>query len=208
MPPDGGMIKVKWFRYYTPGQTPVFDYVVQSWDTANKAHELADYSVCTTWGVKDGNYYLLHVLRERLEFPDLVKAVRSQLAIHGAKHIVIEDKGSGTQLLQTLRAANVGGLTAYRPEGDKIVRMSAQTATFEAGKVFLPTDAPHWLADYIEELTMFPQSRHFDQVDSTSQALDWLSKPRGGEGWLEYYRQEANKVREARGLPPHPPIIG
>ena len=40
-----------------------FDHVVQSWDTANKASELSDFSVCTSWGIKGKDLYLLHVLR-------------------------------------------------------------------------------------------------------------------------------------------------
>jgi phage terminase large subunit-like protein len=28
-----------------------FDRIVQSWNTANKAPELSDYSVCTTWAL-------------------------------------------------------------------------------------------------------------------------------------------------------------
>jgi phage terminase large subunit-like protein len=41
---------------------------VQSWGTANKATELSDFSVCTTWGIKGKNLYLLGVLRHRLEY--------------------------------------------------------------------------------------------------------------------------------------------
>jgi phage terminase large subunit-like protein len=40
---------------------------VQSWDTANKASELSDFSVCTSWGIKGKDLYLLHVLRRRME---------------------------------------------------------------------------------------------------------------------------------------------
>ena len=43
-----------------------FSQIVQSWDTANKATELSDYSVCTTWGVHEKRYYLLDVFRQRL----------------------------------------------------------------------------------------------------------------------------------------------
>jgi hypothetical protein len=51
--PAGGGIKEAWFRRYRPEERPAsFDQVVQSLDTANKPSELADYSVCTTWGVK------------------------------------------------------------------------------------------------------------------------------------------------------------
>ena len=45
----------------------------------------------------------------------------------------------------------------------------------EAGQVLLPREAP-WLASYIGELLAFPHGSHDDQVDSTSQALNWLSQ--------------------------------
>jgi predicted phage terminase large subunit-like protein len=50
------------------------------------------------------------------------------------------------------------------------MRMAAQTPMIEAGRVFIPQDAP-WLADYLHELAMFPKGKFDDQVDSTSQAL-------------------------------------
>ena len=46
---------------------------------------------------------------------------------------------------------------------------------FETGKVLLPRDAP-WLAIYSRELLGFPNTKHDDQVDSTSQALDWFQQ--------------------------------
>ena len=60
------MVKEAWFRRYRPEAS---DQTVQSWDTANKPSELADYSVCTTWGVKGTNFYLLNVLRKSSPFP-------------------------------------------------------------------------------------------------------------------------------------------
>ena len=48
-------------------------------------------------------------------------------------------------------------MTRYKPEGDKIMRLHAQTATIENGFVHLPREA-HWLADYLHELVTFPQA--------------------------------------------------
>jgi predicted phage terminase large subunit-like protein len=63
-------------------------------------------------------------------------------------------------------------VTPYSPPPgtDKIMRLYAQTAMFENGRVLIPRRAP-WLADYINELTSFPGSKHDDQVDATTQAL-------------------------------------
>jgi len=70
------MVKAAWFRNYPANELPEkFDQVVQSWDTANKASELSDFSVCTSWGIKGKNLYLLHVLRRRMEYPELKRAV-------------------------------------------------------------------------------------------------------------------------------------
>ena len=66
------MVKVAWFRNYAPNERlDQFDQIVQSWDTANKASELSDFSVCTSWGIKGKDLYLLHVLRKRMEYPEL-----------------------------------------------------------------------------------------------------------------------------------------
>ena len=59
---------------------------------------------------------------------------------------------------------------AGKPTADKIARMSAESAKFEAGLVYFPERAP-WLADLEAELFSFPGSRHDDQVDSISQAF-------------------------------------
>jgi hypothetical protein len=44
---------------------------------------------------------------------------------------------------------------------------------FEAGMILLPDDA-EWADDYIESMTRFPKGQHDDNVDSTSQALNYL----------------------------------
>ena len=43
-------------------------------------------------------------------------------------------------------------MKACEPEGEKIMRMHAQTATIENGFVYLPAETP-WLAEYLHELT-------------------------------------------------------
>jgi len=49
-PLGGGMVKSGWFKMFTANDLPSkFDFILQSWDTANKPTQLADYSVCTTW---------------------------------------------------------------------------------------------------------------------------------------------------------------
>ena len=71
--------------------------------------------------------------------------------------ILIEDKASGTQLIQELVQEGLHAVTRYQPQSNKIMRMHAQTAMIENGLVRLPETAP-WLALYLHELTAFPKA--------------------------------------------------
>jgi predicted phage terminase large subunit-like protein len=189
-PEGGAMVKLAWIRYYVPGEEPAkFDRIVQSWDTANKSTELNDFSACTTWGIKDKHYFLLHVLRKRMDYPELKKTVIAHAKYWKATGVVIEDKASGTQLIQDLRA-DLGNyfLKPYEPPAgmDKKMRLHAQTLAFENGQVLLPTHAP-WLEDYRSELIGFPGAKYDDQVDSTTQALAYLSTPSVAEKLMRAY---------------------
>jgi predicted phage terminase large subunit-like protein len=198
-PQGGGMVKAAWFRTYAPNERPEeFDRVVQSWDTANKASELSDFSVCTSWGIKGKDLYLINVLRRRMEYPELKRAVREQRDAFEASVVLIEDKASGTQLIQELIAEGLHAVTRYQPQADKIMRMHAQTAMIENGFVHLPKEAP-WLAEYRHELSAFPKGRHDDQVDSTAQLLDWFKRagsgPTSNAGIWYYYKELAEQAR-------------
>ncbi len=126
------------------------------------------------------------MIRRKLNYPDLKRAVIEQAEKYNAGTILIEDKASGTQLIQDLKSEFVNGVTEYKPPPgtDKIMRLHAQTAMFENGRVFLPRIAP-WLADYVHELTSFPGARHDDQVDSTTQFLDYIGVDNSLEVWIK-----------------------
>jgi len=194
----GGLVRRDWFRTYSelpPREQG--DSVVQSWDTASKADQLNDYSVCTTWLVKGGwrrgDLYLMHVFRERLLFPALKKRVVELDGRYNPTHVVVEDKGSGIGLIQEFDNDRSVRLIGFKPEGDKITRLSNQCGKIEGGRVHIPEKA-HWLGDFMTEMLGFPRSRHDDQVDSVSQFLSWLDEKGKkyftvrelGSGKLEY----------------------
>jgi predicted phage terminase large subunit-like protein len=205
-PLAGGMVKRQWFITYAPQDLPQkFDLIFQSWDTANKAGEINDYSVCTTWGVADKNHlYLLHVFRARLEYPELKRTVLQLAERHHAETVVIEDKASGTQLIQDLRHEGFDKVTSFEGAGDKQMRMFNVTPKIEGGFVHIPEQA-EWLEQYLFELIVFPYGKFDDQVDSTSQALAWIRDgyDKNKYGVLEFYKllaaeMMAPKVPEPR----------
>ena len=129
------------------------------------------------WGAVGLDFYLLDVFRERLESPDLRRAIIQLHERHHADATLIEETELGRALAQDLyRTRHLRAIT-LRPERDKLARLLAQAARFEAGQVHLPENAP-WLATYLNELLGFPHSPHDDQIDSTSQALNWLTARR------------------------------
>lgn len=190
VPRSGLMVKREWFKHYGEEERPAsFDQIVASWDTANKVGELNDYSVGVVIGIKGPRYYVLHVLRRRMEFPDLKRAVREVATLHGPTVVLIEDRASGTQLIQDLKSEGLTSVHAVSPEGDKTMRFYGHTATFENGCIYLPAQAP-WVDAFVNELTSFPGGKHDDQVDAMSQALTWIKQPSAAQGFLDYYRQE------------------
>jgi len=198
-PLGGGLVKADWFKSYAEKDLPEhFGQVIQSWDTANKATELADYSVCTTLGIKDKRIYILNVFRKKVNYPELKRAVREQAEMYKATLVLIEDKASGTQLIQELVKEGLHIVKPVKPEGDKTMRFNAQTATIENGFVYLP-EATHWLADFIYEITTFPAAKYDDQADSISQALAWITLTPAEDGLIAFYRHDTARMMHAQG---------
>jgi predicted phage terminase large subunit-like protein len=179
---DGNLVRWSWFRFFDdPPYQTAGDKIIVSWDTALSQKELASYSVAVVLQVRGGTVYMLDVIRERLEYPELRRMV---IALHrrwrnacDGYSLLIEDKGSGMGLIQELKREQIYAI-AIKPEGDKVMRMSNQTAHIEAGAVLLPRRAP-WLEEFRRELCAFPGGRHDDQVDAFSQALARAFAPRG-----------------------------
>jgi predicted phage terminase large subunit-like protein len=177
IPLAGNLIKAAWFKEYEV--TPTYTYgdtLVISLDTAMKATELADFSVATIWLGRGDNCFLLDLWRERVDYPVLRRTVLWLRDKYPNATLLIEDKGSGTSLIQDLRANNLA-VIGINPDGEKQTRVAKISAQFEAGSVFFPKNAP-WLDSLKGELLGFPNVRHDDQVDSVTQALSWIAQHR------------------------------
>lgn len=180
-PIQGSIIKREWLGKYNLCDLPSNpSYILLSWDTACKAGRNNDYSVCTMWLVMNGlhrKYYLLDVYREKIEFPKLRNKVKVLYNKYKQKYqcpvfVLVEDAVSGTPLIQDLRQEDII-IKPIQARGDKESRLIEASSIFEQGNVFLPREDIHWKTEYINELLRFPQAKHDDQVDSTTQALLW-----------------------------------
>jgi predicted phage terminase large subunit-like protein len=191
VPPGGNMINWELFQVHNDDPPiGINDKLIASWDTAMTANELSDYSCCIIAAVKAGKVFILDLFRERLNYPTLKRKVidlHNRWQSRGRNYsLLIENKGSGTSLIQDLRATHEIRAIPMIPDGDKVMRMSRYSSKIEAGYVSLPFIAP-WLDDFHAEILAFPLGRHDDQVDALSQLLDRVYNPRHmGARWGSY----------------------
>lgn len=116
-------------------------------------------------------YVVIDVFREKLQYPDLKRAIGREAARWGAAAVLIEDKASGQSLIQDLRAETKLPIIAVMPKDDKLTRLAAVSPMIEAGKVLLFREK--WNDLLVSELLSFPNGKHDDMVDALSQFLNW-----------------------------------
>lgn len=179
-PIGGGIFKDEWWQYYDA--TPTLKWRGIYADTAMKTKEQNDYSVFQCWGVTDnGKAYLLDMIRGKWEAPELLAQARAFWNKHkpGAstlRHMKVEDKASGTGLIQTLKREGVQVLPVQR-NIDKVTRAMDAAPSVEAGHVYLPRNAP-FISDLLTEATQFPNAAHDDTLDPLMDAIsDMLITP-------------------------------
>lgn len=167
---------MKYFGY------PNIQRIIFSWDTASKIGPNNSYSACTVLGIdKNKKYYLLDVIRERLDFSNLIQKIMEVYDKYNAyksKIILIEEASSGIQVLQTLRNNQRfrGVLKGIRPFRSKIDRFSYVSAAISKKELLLPAEWHPWYRDFEEELLNFPSAPHTDQCDALSQALAYANE--------------------------------
>lgn len=172
-PAEGSIIKQQWLKFY---QTlPKCSEVVISWDMTFKDTDGTDYVVGTVWGRSGADAYLIDLVRRRMGFTDTLAAFRQLTTRYkNARVKLVEDKANGPAVIDTLRH-QIPGILPVKPTGSKQARCYAVSYLFESGNIYIPEPSlKTWVNDYIEEITQFPSGAHDDQVDSTTQALNYL----------------------------------
>jgi predicted phage terminase large subunit-like protein len=179
-PIGGGILKADWWRYYT--EPPKLEYRIVYADTAQKTGTQNDYSVFQCWGrSRDGQAVMLDQIRGKWEAPELLTQARAFWAKHKTgpaplRAFKVEDKVSGTGLIQTLKREGLP-MIAIQRDRDKITRAHDAAPMIESGNVILPRDAS-WLSDFLAEAAVFPNGQHDDQLDPMFDAVsDMLQTP-------------------------------
>lgn len=174
-PVAGAIIDPVWWRYYDYEELDKLSVgnIYISVDATFKATDKSDYVVIQAWGMIEDNYYLLHQIRDRYTFTETLEQIEEMIDRYpNYTGILIEDKANGSAAIDSLQKDH-DGIIPVTPAGGKESRLHAASKPIRKGRVYLPRGAL-WLESYKNEFTSFPNGKHDDQVDATTQALNYL----------------------------------
>jgi predicted phage terminase large subunit-like protein len=196
-PRGGSIINTDWFGYWS--HVPQLEFRFITVDTAQKTADHNDWSVLQCWARSFiGKAVKLDQVRGKWEAPELLVQARAFWLKHlndprplanaaTMRSMYVEDKVSGTGLIQTLRREGLPVIAVQRNK-DKISRGYDAAPFIETGNVLLPQDAP-WLSDFLAEVAVFPSGAHDDQLDPMFDAINLVQ------------RLPANKAAMVKPLP-------
>ena len=174
----GDIIKGAWFKRYSV--LPRMKRIIITADTAQKTKQHNDYSVLLIAGVgHDGGLYVLDLIRGKWEAPELeqkVSDVWNKYKSLGVHKVYVEDKSSGTSLIQNIQRKQRIPIEGVQVDTDKYTRVLGVQGYIESGYIYLPNDA-EWIEDFIKECEAFTATdshKHDDQVDAMVMAITEL----------------------------------
>lgn len=177
-PLEGGLFKRQWFPAVRA--LPVGCRFVRYWDKAATPGG-GDYTVGALWARSpDDRFICVDVVRGQWspgereavirQTAELDRTTYGNVAIRGEQ----EPGSSGVESAQNTVRGLIGFNAKFeRVTGDKLTRAMPLAAQAEAGNVSILAGA--WNAAFIDELCMFPNGRHDDQVDASSGAFATLA---------------------------------
>jgi predicted phage terminase large subunit-like protein len=187
-PLGGDIIKGQFFGRYTV--VPPLRYRKIFADTAQKTAERNDFSVFECWGLgEDGRVYLLDMIRGKWPAPELKRRAiafwnkHKDAGEHEAplRQLLVEDKSSGTGLIQDIQSTGGIPVKGVQRTTDKLTRVMDVVSYIESGLVWIP-EAATWTNDFVSECEAFTADdthAHDDQIDPMVDAInDMLAKKR------------------------------
>lgn len=186
---EGGIFRDRDFVYFGDDEDsdlptpPAYEYRFITADTAQKTNTWNDWTVLAEWGVYKDRIYRLNMKRARMEADDLrrefISFVNASWAKNGKENgnlrkVMVEDKSSGTGLIQEAGKKVPIPITAIPRNTDKLTRAMDAQPHHLAGKVALPYgDSDNF--EFVSEVASFSHDdshKHDDQTDVMVDAID------------------------------------
>lgn len=178
-PEEGSIFKRAWFEIVQPStvtrdvQNEPVHFILDGAYTKKTTNDPSALLSC----FKKGNFlYILDAHEEWLEFPELIKHIKSHVIkfqLSGDSKIMIEPKASGKSVAQQLRAETMlNTIESTPPDLDKVARAHAVAPMCESLRVKL-IDGPY-VEHFLDQLCNFPNGSHDDLLDTLVIALTEL----------------------------------
>ena len=187
----GGILKHEWWRYYKDVNDQPYRRIFMTADTANKIKEWNDYTAIMVFGITQNRHLrLLDMAHAKLEIPELQETClamwekwRMGIGSCRCSAIYIEDKASGTQVIQMLRRKGGMPIIPVIPEKDKLTRVDDVIPQIVAGNVELPESENHPISrEFLAEADAFSADdshAHDDMVDAMAMGINQAFNQRG-----------------------------
>jgi len=204
-PAEGNIIKKEQIKFYMELPKTI-NYKAHSWDFTFKKSNNSDYVVGQVWGrTKDRqDFYLIDLIRDKMSFNESLEAIKHLAKKHPDYNaVLVEEKANGAAIIDSI-TRDVNRVIPINPDESKEARFEAMAPLFFGGNVYLPHPSIcPWVNMLIDELITFPNSKHDDQCDSMSQALNFLDMKGSGD-FPEYDRDnQQDPYRESFLKRPH-----
>lgn len=187
---DGGIFSENDFVYYGDTERGAdlpepdgYEYRFITVDTAQKTNEWNDWTVFAEWGVFENRIYRLSYYRAKMEAKELreqfVKFVKAAHAKNTKEYGTlrsadVEDKSSGTGLIQETKSLLPVPVIPVPREKDKLTRAMDVQPHVASGKVVLPY-GDKYNTEFVAEVASFTHDdshKHDDQTDVMMDAVE------------------------------------
>jgi predicted phage terminase large subunit-like protein len=176
-PLEGGLFKREYFQLVD--QAPLHHKVlarIRSWDFGGTTE--GDYSVGVLMSLTDdGRYYVEHIIRGQWE-PGVRDRIIRQVAETDGQDCMInleQEPGSGGLSQVKYLRLKLGGYPVFvdKPTGDPLLRAKPLASSGESGIIHLVKG--EWIRAYLDEMMVFPNGSHDDQVMASCYAFNRLA---------------------------------
>ena len=211
----GNIIKGEDFKRYR--LAPKIKFRIVFADTAQKTKKRNDWSVFEEWGYGvDGRAYLLDMIRVKVESPELkrratafwAKCKARDVSMFGQlREMIVEDKSSGTDLIQTLKLHPYNiPIKPIQRETDKLTRVMDGLPYIESGQVCVPEAAP-FTSDFVAECEAFTADDSHDFDDQIDPMLDAIIVMLSNSNKLKQWEKLADKNLKGKPNGPQKAVI-
>lgn len=147
---------------------------VRFWDTALKEHGDGTAFVDVTW---DGvGIYLSNPTTVNIDSNKLIEYAQQVQVSHPVNWNIVEDKGSGTTLIQQMRALGIK-VHPYTPIGSKVERSVVASMYINSGKAHFDQASCMDNAEFKKQMSKFPNTAIHDEFpDVVSMACETAIK--------------------------------